>query len=202
MSRRMLEVLGVAAVLIAVVLVLKFVRAPVDIRATALGGTLATPLGRARSAGHLDQETEEPLQRPARFNDREFFTDEERADLEQEHADIIGREADENRRQRGTEQDVSGAYNAAIFTSHLRVGRRTSMIVDPPDGRIPPSRRRSRRGAAKCESIRSLSCSPPRCARTSCPRVRAGSTARRPRDGHETPPYYLMDGDRRAAAAA
>jgi hypothetical protein len=33
-------------------------------------------------------------------------------------------------------QDVSGAYNA-VFNSVLKTGKRTSMVIDPPDGRIP-----------------------------------------------------------------
>jgi hypothetical protein len=32
---------------------------------------------------------------------------------------------------------VSGAYNA-VFNSVLKTGKRTSMITDPPDGKIPP----------------------------------------------------------------
>jgi hypothetical protein len=36
-----------------------------------------------------------------------------------------------------TAQDVSGAYNA-VFNSVLKTGKRTSMIIDPPDGRVPP----------------------------------------------------------------
>ena len=32
---------------------------------------------------------------------------------------------------------MSGAYNS-VFTSQRHVGRRTSLIVDPPDGKIPP----------------------------------------------------------------
>jgi hypothetical protein len=38
---------------------------------------------------------------------------------------------------RGTEVDLAGAYNSA-FVSWKRVGARTSLIVDPPNGRIPP----------------------------------------------------------------
>ena len=42
-----------------------------------------------------------------------------------------------NRRvERGSQQDVAGAYNA-VFTSAKPTGRRTSMVVDPPNGRIP-----------------------------------------------------------------
>src|SRR5205809_5092320 len=51
---------------------------------------------------------------------------------------VVGREyRDKNAEGKGTEQDVAGAYNA-VFESHKRTGRRTSLIVDPPDGRIPP----------------------------------------------------------------
>jgi hypothetical protein len=42
----------------------------------------------------------------------------------------------DRRVERGTELDVAGAYNA-VFISVKRTGRRTSMIIDPPDGRIP-----------------------------------------------------------------
>jgi len=38
--------------------------------------------------------------------------------------------------ERGTELDVAGAYNS-VFMSMKRTGRRTSLIVDPSDGRVP-----------------------------------------------------------------
>ena len=138
MSGRLFKVLKVAAALIAVVLLVQCARAPFGAKATAGTGTLATPWGEPDLQGIWTKDTNEPLQRPTRYKDREFLTDEERAELNQKIADIVGRESDENRRPRGTEQDVSGGYSAAIFTSHLPVGRRTSMVVDPPDGRIPP----------------------------------------------------------------
>src|SRR5437016_4227181 len=143
MSRRFLELLGVAAVLIAVVLLLKFARAPVDAqtqagKATAKPGPApATPVGEPDLQGIWTRDSDEPLERPARYAGKEFLTDEERAALDKQISGIVGREAAENRRRRGTEQDVGGAYNAAIFTSHLRTGKRTSMIVDPPDGHLP-----------------------------------------------------------------
>jgi hypothetical protein len=138
MSRRLFEVLGVAAALIAVVLLLKLARPLVDGHAPAVAAKLATVWGEPDLQGIGTRDSDEPLQRPARYKDRAFLTDEERAELDKKISAIVGREADESRRPRGTEQDVSGGYNAAVFTSHLRVGRRTSMIVDPPDGRIPP----------------------------------------------------------------
>jgi hypothetical protein len=75
-----------------------------------------------------------PLQRPAKFKDQEFFTEQQIAELDKTRAAMPG---NETRSVRGTEQDVAGAYNA-VFTSRRPTGRRTSLIVDPPDGRIPP----------------------------------------------------------------
>jgi hypothetical protein len=138
MSGRLFQVLGVAAVLLLVVLLLKFARTAPDARTTSAGTSPATAWGEPDLQGIWTRATNEPLQRPARFKDRESLTDEERAELNNKITDIVGRESDENRRPRGTEQDVSGGYSAAVFTSHLPVGRRTSMIVDPADGRIPP----------------------------------------------------------------
>ena len=43
----------------------------------------------------------------------------------------------DNRGERGSERDVAGAYNNA-FGALKRTGTRTSLIVDPPNGRIPP----------------------------------------------------------------
>ena len=145
MSRRFLGVLSVATAAVAVVLFLNFAQAS-DPQAQPGNGTAAaaakpapaTPWGDSDLQGIWGRGSDEPLQRPARYANKEFFTDEERAVLDKQISAIVGREAAESRRKRGTEQDVGGAYNAAIFTSHLRTGRRTSMIVDPPDGKIPP----------------------------------------------------------------
>ena len=41
------------------------------------------------------------------------------------------------RAERGSESDVAGAYNA-VFLSVKKAGRRTSLITDPPNGRMPP----------------------------------------------------------------
>ena len=79
-------------------------------------------------------ESDTPLQRPAKYANQEFFTEAQRAELDKERAALLGRD---KRVERGTELDVAGAYNAA-FMSIKRTGVRTSLIVDPPDGRIPP----------------------------------------------------------------
>jgi hypothetical protein len=148
MSRRSLELIGIAAVIMGVVLLLKVAPVPVVGQAptaTAQAGAAAkagpapkTPWNEPDLQGLWTYDFEVPLQRPSRYANREFFTEEEQAKLDKERAVAIGREADESRRKRGSEQDVGGAYNAAIFTTHKHMGQRTSLIVDPPDGKIPP----------------------------------------------------------------
>lgn len=73
-----------------------------------------------------------PLERSAANANKEFLTDAEVAAANAAKGINPGR----NMRSSGA-NDVSGAYNA-VFNSVLRTGRRTSMIIDPPDGRIPP----------------------------------------------------------------
>ncbi len=72
-----------------------------------------------------------PLERSAKNANKEFLTDEEVAEANSAKGLNPGR----NERSKGA-QDVSGAYNA-VFNSVLRTGKRTSMIIDPPDGKIP-----------------------------------------------------------------
>ncbi len=125
MGRRFLEVIGVAAVLLAVIVLLKL--APVPVAGQA-------PWGDPDLQGIWTDEFQTPLQRPARYASKEFFTDAERADLDKRRAAILRRD---HREPVGSERDVAGAYNA-VFQSIKHTGRRTSLVVDPPDGRIPP----------------------------------------------------------------
>src|SRR4029078_400242 len=71
------------------------------------------------------------------YANQEFFSDDERRDIDQQISDIIKRDSTEERRARGTERDVNSEFAQEPFTIHLPVGKRTSLIVDPPDGRIP-----------------------------------------------------------------
>ena len=74
-----------------------------------------------------------PFERPAELGDRELFTAEERAARDQARMVSPGR----NRRGEDGRRDVAGAYNA-VYTSARPAGPRTSLVVDPPNGRIPP----------------------------------------------------------------
>jgi hypothetical protein len=100
----------------------------------AASSSLKTPWGEPDLQGIWTDETATPLQRPARYANQEVFTEAERAELDRVRSEVLGRE---RRAERGTERDVSGSYNN-VFVSFKRTGARTSLIVDPPNGRIPP----------------------------------------------------------------
>jgi len=74
-----------------------------------------------------------PLERSAANAGKEFLTDEEVAASDRQKGLNPGR----NARSADSSADVTGAYNA-VFNSILRTGKRTSMVIDPPDGKIPP----------------------------------------------------------------
>ena len=74
-----------------------------------------------------------PLERDPELGDREFATDEERAERDQARMGSVGRD---RRVTRGSQQDVAGAYNA-VYTSVKPAGPRTSLVINPTDGRIP-----------------------------------------------------------------
>jgi hypothetical protein len=95
---------------------------------------LTTPWGEPDLQGIWTDETDTPLQRSPKFANQEFFTEVQRADLDKERSELLRRD---RRVERGTELDVAGAYNA-LFMTQKRTGARTSMIVDPANGRIPP----------------------------------------------------------------
>ncbi len=198
MRRRFLEALGIAAVLIAVVLLLRGARTSVDAQAQQGSGTNpgpapATPWGEPDFQGIWTRDSDEPLQRPAKYASKAEFTDDERAALDKQITEIVGREAAEGRRKRGTEQDVGGAYNAAVFTSHLRTGRRTSMIVDPPDGRVPPftAEEQKRRSELREYSLALLQATD--VCKDKLPACAGGKYGPPSPRRAETPPYYIMN---------
>jgi hypothetical protein len=95
---------------------------------------LKTPWGEPDLQGIWTVEYDTPFQRSPRFANKEFFTDEERAEFDRVRSQIRGRD---ERGERGSEIDVAGAYNDQ-WGGMKRTGRRTSAVIDPPNGRIPP----------------------------------------------------------------
>ena len=135
--------LGIAAAAVGGILSLSIVRSSAQAPAAATKASapgaasaveLKTPWGEPDLQGIWTDESDTPLQRSPKYANQEFFTEAQRAELDKERAALLGRD---RRVERGTELDVAGAYNAQ-FMSLKHTGARTSLIVDPPNGRIPP----------------------------------------------------------------
>jgi hypothetical protein len=77
-----------------------------------------------------------PLERPAQFADKPVLTDAEAAEFERETLE----RTNADRRRDTADADVAQAYNNAWYDRGTKVvgTKRSSLIIDPPDGRIPP----------------------------------------------------------------
>jgi hypothetical protein len=111
---------------------------------------LKTSWGEPDLQGIWTVEYDTPLQRSPRFENQEFFTDAQRAEFDRLRSQERGRDA---RPERGSEADVAGAYND-VFGAMKRTGKRTSAIVDPPNGRIPPLTAEAQKIAATDRDLR------------------------------------------------
>ena len=105
--------------------------------------TPKTPWGAPDLQGTWSNTTVVPFERAKEFGNREFMSDAEyqkALDQLRERNSRAGRDSREINGQdiRGTEKDVARAYNEHWFGDRpTEVSRRTSMIIDPPDGRMP-----------------------------------------------------------------
>jgi hypothetical protein len=147
MSHRFLTSMGGLAVVIAVALL-----APVPVagqsgssaaKTTVAAKTWTLPRTADRQPdlqGVWDYRTITPLERPSALGTKEFFTDEEAANFEKEenrrqNRDLIDSE------QGGLQYPPGGVvpYNEFWYDRGTKIAgaKRTSLIVDPPDGRLP-----------------------------------------------------------------
>jgi hypothetical protein len=110
----------------------------------ALAPVLRTLWGEPDLQGIWTDEFDTPLQRPAEYANQELFSEAQRQQLDKQRAELFGSDP---RQQRGTTIDVGGAYNTAFLTVK-HAGARTSLIVDPPNGRIPPLTPEAQKAAA------------------------------------------------------
>jgi hypothetical protein len=94
------------------------------------------PWGHPDLQGIYDGASITPQARPEKYANREFLTEEEVAALEKAAVENPGRNA---RAERGTHADVEGAYNDVFTHRRQNYGRtrRTGLIIDPPDGKMP-----------------------------------------------------------------
>ncbi len=95
-----------------------------------------TPWGDPDLQGVWNDATSTPLQRP-NGKDKDVLSDDEAAEFAQQLEYQLSRD----RRDGGPEVDVNRAYNEHWMDARrlkITEDRRTSLIVDPEDGRIPP----------------------------------------------------------------
>jgi hypothetical protein len=104
-----------------------------------------TPWGEPDLQGVFSNRTITPFERPATVNGREYFTKEEVVALESRAEQGGGDEG----RTKGTRQDVERAYNDFWWDRGTKVTTlRTSMVVDPPDGKVPGLTEQAKKRAA------------------------------------------------------
>jgi len=98
---------------------------------------LRTPWGEPDLQGVWNDATSTPLQRPTGMAEKDVLNDDEAAEFRAQLANELTRD----RRDGGAELDVNRAYNDHWMDSRrlkITADHRTSLIVDPPNGRIPP----------------------------------------------------------------
>ena len=102
-----------------------------------------TPDGQPDFQGSWNTATLTPLERPAQFAGKEFLTAQEAAEYEKRTLEQVN----SDRRDGGAEADLRRNYNEFWRDrgSTVVATRRTSLIVDPPDGRVPPLTPEARR---------------------------------------------------------
>src|SRR5260370_65184 len=105
-----------------------------------------TPDGQPDLQGIWSNATITPLERPNELAGKEFFTEQEAAEYEKR----IVEGGNRDRRGSDAASDLRGAYNEAWFDRGTKVvpSRRTSLVVDPRDGKIPPLTLEAQKAAA------------------------------------------------------
>jgi hypothetical protein len=102
-----------------------------------------TPWGHPDLQGTWDYRTITPLERPQQYGTREFLTDAEIKELEARAAKRMD--------EAPPDEAPAGTIHAAYWTDPGRFvaeNRRTSLIIDPPDGRVPQTVAAARAAAA------------------------------------------------------
>ena len=95
-----------------------------------------TPDGQPDLQGIWTNATLTPLERPAELAAKEFLTPQEAAEYQKR---VLAR-WDRDNRGGGAEADLGRAYGSAWWDADARLVpvTRTSLIVDPPEGKLPP----------------------------------------------------------------
>ena len=89
-----------------------------------------------------------PFERPGEFADKDAISDDEAAEFANRRIETTNKD----KRDGGAAADVERAYNDFWWDFGTRIAKQRSLVVDPPDGRVPPvtdaarARQAARRG--------------------------------------------------------
>jgi len=89
--------------------------------------------GRPDLQGTWDFAQLTPLERPSEFANKDAVTEEEAEEFAQRRIET----SNKDRRDGGAAADVERAYNDFWWDFGTRIAKQPSLVVDPPDGRIP-----------------------------------------------------------------
>ncbi len=118
-----------------------------------------TPDGHPNLQGVWDFSTLTPLERPDEFAGKPFLTEAEAAEYIQQrirNANADRRDGKGTEFRPGEDTDVARAYNDFWYDRGATVGvtGRTSLIIDPPDGKLPPLTLEGQRRATALATFR------------------------------------------------
>ncbi len=90
-----------------------------------------------------DDQRDVPFERPAQFGNRRYLTDEEFAErarqVDKTQTEIIGQGIRPNSGYWASQKGVNAAAAPPYFQEFSRhAARQTSLVIDPPNGRVPP----------------------------------------------------------------
>src|SRR5687767_10107603 len=112
-----------------------FAQSPAPRSPAAAAAVPRTPWGHPDLQGTWDYKTITPLERPQQYGDRQYLTDAEVKALEERAAKRMDEPPSDE------QPNQSGTIHATYLTdpgTRVDDDRRTSLIIDPPDGRLPP----------------------------------------------------------------
>ena len=93
-----------------------------------------TPWGDPDLQGVWTSATRTPLERPIEFGSREFLNDEEIVRINTD----LARRARDDKQDRPAREGQTGGGPEHWYEGYRLTSRRTSLIIDPPNGRLPP----------------------------------------------------------------
>src|ERR1043166_3243639 len=151
MNPRSLSHLGIALASIALVSMPAYAQAPAATKSTTSGGHAIprTADGHPDMQGYWTNATYTPFERPAEFKDKEFFT--------AEQAEAYAKRAIE--RFLAQPEDEAHYDNSIWMSEKTQKGvttLRTSIVVDPPDGKMPPVNAEGKKRADERAAARRL----------------------------------------------